>query len=127
MRLPTPFRPSRLTAGMVLFVLLGFSALAAEPRYQPPASPRATYNFNPGWKFLREDVPGAEAVNFDDRAWASVGLPHTWNDVDSYRAHISHPGGDQTIFLGIGWYRKHFTLPAGTEGQKIFLEFEGLR
>ena len=25
--------------------------------YQPPASPRATYNFNPGWKFIREDVP----------------------------------------------------------------------
>jgi beta-galactosidase len=96
-------------------------------KYSPPASPRATYNFNPGWKFLRSDVPGAEAVNFDDTAWSDVGLPHTWNDVDSYRALISHPGGDQTIFLGIGWYRKHFKLPAGAEGQKIFLEFEGLR
>jgi beta-galactosidase len=93
----------------------------------PPASPRATYNFNPGWKFMRGDVPGAEAVSFDDSAWADVGLPHTWNDVDTYRALISHPGGDQTFFQGIGWYRKHFRLPAGTEGRKVFVEFEGLR
>jgi beta-galactosidase len=127
MHVHSSFHPFRLTGRIVLFALLGLSAYAAEPRYQPPASPRATYNFNPGWKFLREDVPGAEAVNFDDSAWAEVGLPHTWNDVDSYRAFISHPGGDQTIYLGIGWYRKHFKLPAGTEGRKIFLELEGLR
>lgn len=92
-----------------------------------PASPRATYNFNPGWKFLRADVPGADNPAFDDSAWTNVGLPHTWNDVDTYRAYISHPGGDQTFYQGIGWYRKHFKLPAGSEGNKIFLEFEGLR
>ncbi len=42
-------------------------------------------------------------------------------------ALISHPNGDQTIYQGIGWYRKHFKMPAGSEGQKVFLEFEGLR
>jgi beta-galactosidase len=111
---------------LIVLFLTAIPAFAA-PRYQPPVSPRATYNFNPGWKFQRGDVPGAEAVSFDDSTWSDVGLPHTWNDVDTYRALISHPGGDQTFYQGIGWYRKHFKLPAGSEGGKVFVEFEGLR
>ena len=92
-----------------------------------PGSPRAEYNFNPGWKFVFGDTPGAERPGFDDSAWAGVSLPHTWNETDSYRAYISHGGGDQTVKTGIGWYRKHFKLPAGAEGQKVFLEFDGMR
>src|SRR5208283_1847029 len=103
------------------------TAPAAANAYAPPASPRVTYNFNPGWKFIRQDVPGADNPAFDDSSWTNVGLPHTWNDVDSYRALISRGGGDQTIYEGIGWYRKHFKLPAGSEGRKVFLEFEGLK
>jgi beta-galactosidase len=111
-----------------LLLLAAFTARAAAPvAYQPPASPRATYNFNPGWKFIRQDVPGAEAVAFDDSSWIDVSLPHTWNDTDSYRALISHGNGDLTAFRGIGWYRKHFKLPASADGQKIILEFEGVK
>ena len=29
--------------------------------------------------------------------------------------------------FGIGWYRKHFKLPASADGQKIFLQFDGMR
>jgi len=48
--------------------LIAFAAsvLLASAAFQPPPSPRATYDFNPGWKFIREDAPGAEAVAFDD-------------------------------------------------------------
>ena len=113
-------KPSESAAGS-LHPSLGSS-------YTPPTSPRAIYNFNPDWKFIRSDVPGAEAASFDDTAWSNVGLPHTWNDVDTYRALISHPAGDMSSsYRGIGWYRKHFKLPAGNEGQKVFLEFEGLK
>jgi len=109
--------------------LLALTALAAEPAvFQPPASPRATYNFNPGWKFAFGDAAGADQPAFDDSAWAGVSLPHTWNETDTYRAYISHGGGDQSEkMLGVGWYRKHFKLPASAEGQKVFLEFDGLR
>jgi beta-galactosidase len=103
------------------------ASTALAQQYTPPATPRATYNFNPGWKFIREDVKGADNPSMNDSAWANVGLPHTWNDVDTYRALISHPGGDQTFYQGIGWYRKHFKMPAGSDGRKVFLEFEGLR
>ncbi len=114
----------------LISLLLLSSALAADPaaRYQPPASPRATYNFNAGWKFSFGDAPGADQPGFDDSAWADVGLPHTWNETDTYRAYISHSGGDQSEkMFGIGWYRKHFRLPAGTKDGKVFLEFDGLR
>jgi beta-galactosidase len=96
-------------------------------KFVVPASPRAIYNFNPGWKFIRQDVAGADAANFDDSQWTNVSLPHTWNDVDTYRAIISHGGDRSNPYMGIGWYRKHFKLPASAEGQKVFLEFDGMR
>jgi beta-galactosidase len=96
-------------------------------RFQPPASPRAIYNFNPDWKFNFGDTTGADQPGFDDSAWSAVSLPHTWNETDSYRAYISHSGGDQSEKFGIGWYRKRFKLPAGTDGQKVFLQFDGMR
>jgi beta-galactosidase len=111
-----------------LLLAAAFHLGAAPAAYQPPASPRATYNFNPGWKFAFGDAAGAEQPSFDDSAWTGVSLPHTWNDTDTYRAYINHSGGDQSEkMMGIGWYRKHFKLPAGSEGRKIFLQFDGMR
>jgi beta-galactosidase len=116
-----------LSLAVCAALLSGAPVRAAAPKFAPPASPRAVYNFNPGWKFLFGDQTNALQPDFDDSSWADVSLPHTWNDADSYRAYISHGGGDQTEKLGIGWYRKHFKLPAGADGQKVFLEFDGLR
>ncbi|WP_365297131.1 sugar-binding domain-containing protein, partial [uncultured Mucilaginibacter sp.] len=121
------FKSITIATCCLLFAAIAM-AKTNTPPFQPPVSPRATYNFNPGWKFVFSDVPGADQPGFDDASWASVSLPHTWNETDSYRAYISHGGGDQSEkMMGIGWYRKHFKLPAGTDGQKIFLEFDGLR
>ena len=114
-------------APCLLLLLARPAAPAAPAAFQPPVSPRIEYNFNAGWKFILADVPGADQPGFDDSAWAAVGTPHTWNDVDSYRQLIRHSGGDQGTHLGIGWYRKHFRLPAGDQGRKVFLEFEGLK
>jgi beta-galactosidase len=121
-----------------LFIMCAFIALnnpegrAAElftnrSAFQPPASARATYNFNPGWKFAFGDTTGADQTAFDDSKWASVSLPHTWNETDSYRSYISHGGGDRGVKMGIGWYRKHFKIPVSADGQKVFLQFDGLR
>jgi beta-galactosidase len=84
-------------------------------------------NFNLNWKFIRENVPGAEAPGFDDSAWTTVSLPHSFNEVDSFRKIISHSWGDLGTYKGQVWYRKHFKLPAKLAGNKIFLEFEGMR
>ncbi|MGD1084163.1 MAG: sugar-binding domain-containing protein [Verrucomicrobiota bacterium] len=100
---------------------------AAGATYTPPASPRITYNFNPDWKFLRQDAPGAQEVSFDDSTWQTVSTPHSFNDVDSFNVIIDHSGGDRGKFQGLTWYRKHFKLPAAAAGSKVFIEFEGMR
>jgi beta-galactosidase len=113
-----------------LFFCLGALAISIPARGQnftPPASPHAIYNFNADWKFIREDVAGAEQTNFDDTKWATVSAPHTFNDVDSYTGLISHGAGDRRSWTGIVWYRKHFKLPADAKEKKVFLEFEGLK
>jgi beta-galactosidase len=91
-----------------------------------PASERIKYNFDHDWKFIKQDVAGAEAINFDDSAWKDVSLPHTYNDVDHYDDWVTG-GGDGRFYAGKTWYRKHFKLPAEYSGRKIFLEIEGVR
>jgi beta-galactosidase len=95
--------------------------------YVPPKSPRSTLNFNYDWKFIRQDVPGGEAPDFDDSQWSTVATPHSFNDVDSFRMIISHGGGDRGTYKGLSWYRKHFKLPAALADHKVFIEFEGMR
>ncbi len=114
---------------LVAFAVLlsGNSLWAAPSRFTPPASPRVTYNFNAGWKFIRQDVPGAQEVSFDDSQWETVSTPHSFNDVDSFRMIIDHSGGDRGTYKGLSWYRKHFSLPAAAAGSKVFIEFEGMR
>ena len=107
-----------------------YTSLAAAPAGGPdlpPKSPRATLNFNSDWKFLREDAQGAEVSDFNDSKWTTVATPHSFNDVDSFRAVIQHGGGDRGTYKGLSWYRKHFNLPAELAHQKVFLEFEGIR
>ena len=44
-----------------LITISGLSvARAADVPYAPPASPRQTIDFDPAWRFIRQDVPGAE-------------------------------------------------------------------
>ena len=126
----SPPRPSgfshilRHLIGLVGLLALAHVACAAA--FLPPASGRATYDFNPAWRFLKADAPGADAERFDDAAWATVSTPHTWNDVDSYDEYISR-GGERTLYMGPAWYRKHFKLPASAQGSRVVLEFEGMR
>ena len=95
---------------------IAYSAFAVTP-----SSPRARYNFNSDWKLFVGDPAGAEASNFNDAAWKTVTTPHPWNEDDAFRQDI------KDLSTGIAWYRKHFALPAGSDGKKVFLEFEGVR
>jgi beta-galactosidase len=115
------------TFAVLTWLAVALPLRAADTPYMPPTSPRATFNFNPDWKFIREDVTNADQVAFDDSKWATVSAPHTWNDTDTYDEIISHSGGEKSEYMGIAWYRKHFKLPAGAKDGKVFLEFEGLK
>jgi beta-galactosidase len=126
MSTPSILQPRALIVCAIL--LLGcVSLLAAPQQFTPPPSPRVTLNFNPGWKFIKQDVPGAEAPAFDDSKWDTVSTPHTYNDVDTYDEIIVHSHGEDHEYMGIAWYRKHFKLPATAKDGKVFIEFEGLK
>src|SRR5580658_4529054 len=110
---------------LLFFATHPFCAIGAA--FTPPASPNAIYSFNPGWRFYQGDAAGAGQMAFDDSQWTAVSLPHTWNDTDTFDGLISHSGGEHHEYTGIGWYRKHFKLPATAKDGKVFLEFEGLK
>src|SRR5262249_4114135 len=85
-------------------------------------------NFNPDWKFVKADPPGASAKDFADTGWVTVSAPHTYNDTDTFDDwSLSGHRGEQNQWSGRTWYRKTFTLPKSYAGKKVFVEFEGAR
>jgi beta-galactosidase len=82
------------------------------------ASPRADVVLDGQWEFIRQDVSGAEAPGFDDAAWQTVTLPHTWNNMDGQ-------DGGNDYWRGVGWYRRHLTVDKRDGGKSLFLKFDG--
>lgn len=82
------------------------------------ASPRLDMGLGGEWKFVRQDVAGAAAVDFDDSAWPGVNLPHTWNNLDGQTSGAPY-------YRGIGWYRRHLLVDAQHAGKSLFLKFDG--
>lgn len=69
-----------------------------------------------GWRFaLQPAGTGFSAAGFDDHAWETVTLPHTWNAIDGAS------GG--SYVRGDGWYRRHFAAEPSWTGQRVFVDF----
>src|SRR5712671_5222328 len=82
---------------LVLLIVLAALEVSAQT-YSPPASPREVIDLDAGWRFIRQDVTGAQTNGFDDSAWTLLNLPHTWNNLDGQ-------DGGNNYYRGIGWYR----------------------
>ncbi|WP_299991178.1 DUF4982 domain-containing protein [uncultured Bacteroides sp.] len=105
-------------------VLLLFWTILCISHQQVAASDtevRQKYNFNSDWLLSVGDATGAEQQKFADSNWKKVTLPHAFNEDEAFRYSIDE------LTDTIVWYRKHFRLPAGSEGKKVFIEFEGVR
>ncbi|HNX88433.1 MAG TPA: DUF4982 domain-containing protein [Paludibacteraceae bacterium] len=98
--------------------LLAFSCLIAQ---DIKTGQRTKYNFNSGWLLQLGDVKGAEKPSNIDKSWKKITLPYAFNQDEAFKLSISEH--TDTVV----WYRKHFRLPKTASGQKIFLEFEGIR
>ena len=94
-----------LTIILLLNTLLGFSQ--TEKAY-----------INDSWKFIKEDIPAAGNLEFNDSLWQKVNLPHTWNSIDAYTS--------RQYYRGIGWYRKELNLTKKYADKKLFISFEGV-
>jgi beta-galactosidase len=71
-----------------------------------------------------EGEPGMDVSytrrDFDDRGWRSLDLPHDWGVEGPFRQE--YPGETGKLpWWGVGWYRKHFNVPAADRGRRIFL------
>ena len=113
-----PVRLSRFLSLAGLFVLALAASVNAQT-YTPPVNHRTDVVLDSNWRFIQQDVSGAQATSFDDSSWAGVNLPHTWDIPDG------QDGPSTTYYRGIGWYRTHYTVDNSYVGRHFFLKFDG--
>ncbi len=89
-------------------------------------SPRQTVSFDNDWLFLKSDADGAQQSDFADKDWRKLDLPHDWSIEGPFSETNKTGGAGGFLPAGIGWYRKHFTLPASDAGRRVFIEFDGV-
>ena len=83
----------------------------------------------------------AAQVQFDDRDWREVNLPHDWAvelpfaagspaasqaEEDHRAAHGFKALGREFPETSIGWYRRTLEIPASDLGRRIAIEFDGV-
>lgn len=95
-----------------------------------------------GWKFIRTDIRNGADPQLNTNDWQTVDVPHDWaingafdekndmqlvkviEDGDSVaRKRVGRTGG--LPHVGVGWYRKSFTIPSDEKNKKVFVEFDG--
>ena len=107
----------------LLFTLVSLLPLMAQTSiaglFPLDNSGRMVWNFNAGWRFHLGDVAGAEAKDFDDKAWEIVSTPHTVQLMPAEASGCRN-------YQGIAWYRKHFRLPKECQGRDVTLHFEAI-
>ena len=74
---------------------------------------------------------GPASVEFDDKDWTRVNLPHDWVVDLPYHGKASHSHGYKQVGWqypqnSIGWYRRHFTVDKEDEGKAVSIRFDGI-
>ena len=121
-------KPSRFAA-LAVMALLSVNAYAQ----------RQEIMLEEGWKFHLGEAEGASAAVYDDAAWQVVSVPHDWaiygpfdrnNDLQNvavtqnFETKASWKTGRSggLPYMGTGWYRRSFDVPAG---KRAILMFDG--
>ncbi len=87
----------------------------------------APQDFTGDWKFMLSDnIADYSSIDIDDSGWRALDLPHDWSiEFDFSKDNAATPGGG-ALPGGTGWYRKTFTVEKEKEGQKIYIDFDGV-
>ncbi len=113
----------RKTILFVLVIVLAAacfgSILVSADTYISPGVTRETIDFNGSWKFVKGGAIDCNKVQYDDSAWATLDLPHTWNNLDGQ-------DGGSNYYRGTGWYRKHFLIGSEYKNKQLYIQFEGV-
>lgn len=81
----------------------------------PASAQRHTLTINDSWRFYKGECAAAADSAYNDKEWAEVQLPHTWN-TDAYKV--------KDYYRGTGWYRRTLNIPAEWSGRQLFLKFD---
>lgn len=111
-----------LLISLIVFLFAGsVSANITERLEGKYLKSRIKLRIDEGWKVISSDVTGAQATTFDDGAWTATNVPHDMSIT------LIKPTGTSGNDPGAkGWYRKHFTVPAGWAGKKVIVQFDGV-
>ena len=74
---------------------------------------------------------GAAAINFDDRSWRKLDLPHDWAVETDFSEKASYSHGFKAVGRNfpeksVGWYRKKIKIAEGDYGKRITIAFDGV-
>jgi beta-galactosidase len=75
-----------------------------------------------------DDKLGADVAytrrDFDDSAWRRLNLPHDWGIEGPFKQEYPGETG-KLAWWGVGWYRKHFDVPARDKDKRLYLDIDG--
>jgi beta-galactosidase len=111
---------------LLFVVFLLFSLLYVYPASAQSRQGRNIINFDKNWRFVKEDVSGAEKPVFNDSKWRTLDVPHDWSIEGPYAQTNTTGSGGGYLPAGIGWYRKTFTVDAADAKRKVVIEFDGV-
>ena len=94
--------------------------------HQTVNAQRATKLLLKDWKFSQSDTDTAWKTTFNDGSWRVLDIPHDWSIEGNFSMEHSSTFNQGALPTGIGWYRKHFYLPAQVAPQQVQLNFEGV-
>jgi beta-galactosidase len=103
----------------VVPLLIAFKTNGAE-------NPRHEISMDQNWFFSLENPTNAESSAFNDSAWRKLDVPHDWSIEGPFDEKNPAAGAGGFLPTGIGWYRKHFTLPADCSQKRSFIDFDGV-
>lgn len=89
-------------------------------------SARIEQSFNKDWHFSIGDNVDAKNVNFNDKAWRNVTLPHDWSVESDFTADAAMGNEGGYLPAGTGWYRKQLNMPKEWAGKTVKLMFDGV-
>ncbi|NLR60364.1 glycoside hydrolase family 2 protein [Chitinophaga polysaccharea] len=114
--------------------LLTTSTFAQAPASITRMGTTNTHLFDDGWLFSRlglqadgsrkEEPAHLEEEHLADGNWQQLSLPHDWAITGPFRIELDGNSG-KLPWKGIGWYRKHFNIPAADAGKRIFVDLDG--
>lgn len=95
------------------------SVLAQTDRETSSLSERRIFPLNHNWLFSEKNLHGGTTLRFDDRRFTRVTVPHT-------NKLLPWHGFDDREYEFVSLYRRHFVMPPGLRGRRVYVDFGGV-